>query len=165
LFLNGKSLGRKIKTPGKDFRLEWTEVKYTPGELKVICYKNEKQWATDVVKTTSEATTLTLSADRSSIDADGNDLCFITVKVTDKAGLTVPRSLPLIHFSIEGPGEIVATDNGDATSFVPFQSKERPAFNGMALVIVKAKKGQKGNFVVKADSEGLSGGNVNVVVK
>ena len=63
------------------------------------------------------------------------------------------------------PGEIVATDNGDATSFVPFQSHERPAFNGMALVIVKAKKGQKGTFTVKAVSEGLDAAKINVSIK
>ena len=155
LFLNGKSLGRKTKTPGKDFRLVWDSVKYAPGELKVVCYKNGKQWATDVVKTTGAAANLTLSADRSQIKAGGDDLSFITVKVTDKEGFVVPRSHPLIKFSVEGPGEIVATDNGDATSFVPFQSYERPAFNGMALVIVKAKKGQKGKFYVKAQTAGL----------
>ena len=165
LFLNGKSLGRKKMTPGKDFRLIWDDVVYTPGELKVVCYKNGKKWATDVVKTTGEATKLNVSADRSVITADGSDLSFITVKVTDKEGVTVPRTHSLIKFSIEGPGEIVATDNGDATSFVPFQSHERQAFNGMALVIVKAKKGQKGTFTVKAVSEGLDAGKINVSIK
>ena len=155
LFLNGKSLGRKTKTPGKDFRLTWDSVKYAPGELKVVCYKNGKQWATDVVKTTGEAVKLTLSADRSGIKSDGDDLSYITVKVADKDGLLVPRSHPLIKFSVEGPGQIVATDNGDATSFVPFQNHERPAYNGMALVIVKAKKGKKGKFYIKAQSAGL----------
>lgn len=165
LFLNGKSLGRKKMTPGKDFRLIWDDVVYTPGELKVVCYKNGKQWATDVVKTTGEAAKLNVSADRSVIMADGSDLSFITVKVADKEGVTVPRTHSLIKFSIEGPGEIVATDNGDATSFVPFQSHERQAYNGMALVIVKAKKGQKGSFTVKAESEGLSASVVSVKIK
>lgn len=165
LFLNGKSLGRKVKTPGIDFRLIWDDVVYTPGELKVVCYKNGKQWATDVVKTTGEAVQLNASADRSVITDDGSDLSFITVKVTDKDGLMVPRSNSLIKFSIEGAGEIVATDNGDATSFVPFQSHERQAYNGMALVIVKAKKGQKGQFKVKAESEGLSTSVVSISVK
>ncbi len=155
LFLNGKSLGRKTKTAGKDFRLEWNAIKYQSGELKVICYKNGKPWATDVVRTTGEINKLTLSADRSVIKAGEDDLCFITVKVTDKNGLIVPRSHPAIHFSVEGAGEIVATDNGDATSFIPFQSNVKPAFNGMALVIVKAKKGMKGKITVKAESEGL----------
>lgn len=165
LFLNGKSLGRKTKTPGKDFRLIWGDVKYTPGELKVVCYKNGKQWATDVVRTTGAMKNLSLISDRSVIKATDDELCFITVKITDKNGLMVPRSNPLIHFSVEGAGEIVATDNGDATSFVPFQSHDRPAFNGMALVIVKAKKGMSGKVIVKASSKGLTAGQTVVYVK
>ena len=165
LFLNGKSLGRKIKTAGKDFRLEWNDVKYTPGELKAVCYKNGKPWATDVVRTTGEMNKLTLTSDRSVIKAGEDDLSFITVKVTDKNGLVVPRSHPAIHFSIEGAGEIVATDNGDATSFIPFRSNVKPAFNGMALVIVKAKHGAKGKFTVKVESNGLTGAAISVESK
>lgn len=165
LFLNGKSLGRKTKIAGQDFRLIWADVKYTPGELKVICYKNGKQWATDIVRTTGAMKKLSMSADRSVINANENELCFITVKVTDQDGLMVPRSNPVIHFSIEGAGEIVATDNGDATSFVPFQSHDRPAFNGMALVIVKAKKGTKGKITVKAESKGLTTATISLVSK
>lgn len=165
LFLNGKSLGRKTKEAGKDFRFIWDEVKYTPGELKVICYKNGKQWATDKVKTTGEMAKLVLSANRSVIHSQDNELCFITVKVTDTEGLMVPRSHPAIHFSVEGAGEIMATDNGDATSFVPFQSHDRPAFNGMALVIVKARKGAKGAITVKAESKGLTTGTTKIQVQ
>jgi len=165
LFLNGKSLGKKVKTAGQDFRLVWDKVIYQPGELKVVAYKNGKQWATDVVKTTGDATQLTLSANHSTIAADGADLAYITVKVQDKGGLTVPRSHPLIRFEVEGPGEIVATDNGDATDFTPFQSYERKAFNGMALVIVKAKKGTTGSFKVKAISNGLKAGEVWINAK
>jgi beta-galactosidase len=165
LFLNGKSLGRKKKIEGQDFRLVWNDVKYTPGELKVVCYKNGKLWATDVVKTTGEMEKLQLSADRSVIKAGEDDLSFITVKVTDKNGLIVPRSNPVIHFSIEGPGEIVATDNGDATCLISFQSHDRPAFNGMALVIIKVRQGTKGKVIVKASSEKLVTGQTTVNVQ
>jgi len=165
LFLNGKSLGRKTKTVGQDFRLAWNDVVYQPGELKVVAYKNGKQWATDVMKTTGEATKLNLSADRNTIKADGVDLAFISVKVQDKEGLTVPRSHPLIRFNIEGPGEIVATDNGDATSYVSFKSQERETFNGMALVIVRARKGEAGKITVCAGSDGLSSNNVVIEAK
>jgi beta-galactosidase len=165
LFLNGKSLGRKAKIAGKDFRLVWDEVVYAPGELKVVAYKNGRQWAKDVVKTTGEAARLSLIPDRNKITNDGRDLAFITLKVQDKDGLMVPRSNPNIQFDIEGPGEIVATDNGDATSFVPFQSHERPAFNGMALVIVKAKKGMKGTLVVRAKSQQLTTATTSITVE
>jgi beta-galactosidase len=163
LFLNGKSLGKKAKKPGVDYRLVWDSVKYEPGTVKVVAYKNGKQWATDIVKTTGAAAKLNLTVDHKEIIADGVDFAFITVKVQDKDGLTVPKTHPLIKFEVEGPGEIVATDNGDATSFVPFQSHEREAFNGMALVIVKAKKA--GKFKVKATANGLIIGEVNIKVK
>jgi beta-galactosidase len=165
LFLNGKSLGKQSKLPGKDFRLVWDKVIYQPGELKVVAFKNGKIWATDTMKTTGKASKLSLKADRNIIASDGVDLAYITLKVQDTEGLTVPRSHPLIKFEIEGPGEIVATDNGDATSFVPFQSHEREAFNGMALVIVKAKKGVKGSFKVKASSEGITSDELSVFVQ
>ena len=155
LFLNGKSLGRKKKAQYA-YRLRWDDVKYNPGELKVIAYKNGKKWAEDVVKTTGEAQKLQLAADRTVIQANGEDLSFITVWVTDKNGLTVPNAKNALKFTIEGPGEIVATDNGDAANLVSFASTERDAFNGLSLVIVRAKPGQKGVITLKAVSGGLA---------
>lgn len=161
LFLNGKSLGRKTK--GKlEYRLRWNNVMYQPGELKVIAYKNGKQWATDAMKTAGAAAKLTLAADRMEITADGKDLSFITVTVADKSGLLVPRSKNQIKFRIEGPGEIVATDNGDATSFESFQVPERKAYNGLALVIVRVKPGQPGKITLTAEAEGLMGDSVTI---
>jgi beta-galactosidase len=156
LFLNGQSLGKKTKRPGQDFRLVWDDVIYQPGELKAVAYKDGKEWATDVVKTTGPAAKLALQADRPAIKANGADLSFITLRIADAAGLTVPRTHNLVKFSVTGPGEIVATDNGNPISFESFQSLERKAFNGLALVIVRAKPGQSGTFTVKAESEGLT---------
>jgi beta-galactosidase len=160
LFLNGQSLGRKKK--GDEFRLKWNDVKYEPGELKVVAYKNGQHWAEDVVKTTGPATALTLTPDRAAIKADGQDLSFITVAITDKDGLTVPRSKNSIDFEISGPGEIVATENGDATSLVPFQSRQRDAFNGLALAIVRSQAGHAGDIVVMAKSDGLAPAQVTL---
>lgn len=155
LFLNGVSLGKKSKIPDQDFRLVWDKVVYQPGELKVVAYKNGKEWAVDAVYTAGVASVLDLTSNTNAISNDGIDLVFITVRIKDENGFTVPRSNPLIKFEIEGVGEIVATDNGDATSFAPFQSTEREAFNGLALVIVKAKKGAQGEIKVIAKSEGV----------
>jgi len=162
LFVNGKSQGRKAKLPGQDFRLVWDSVKYEPGKVEVIAYKNGKKWATNVVKTTGEPVRLSLAPDQQFIAPDGLDLAYITVQVQDRDGYMVPRSHPLIKFEIEGPGVIVATDNGDATSFMPFQSKEREAFNGLALAIVKAKKNAGGRITVKASSNGLQMGTTTI---
>ena len=155
LFLNGKSLGVKKKEKFQ-YRLRWDDVVYQPGELKAVAYKNGQPWATDSVKTTGGPEKLLLAADRSEIAADGKDLSFITVTVADQDGLQVPRSKNHIQFKIEGPGEIVATDNGDATSFESFQSPERNAYNGLALVIVRAKAGQTGAIKLTAGADGLA---------
>ncbi len=162
LFLNGQSLGRKKKGP-YEYRLRWDEVKYQPGELIVIAYKNGQKWAEETVKTTGDAAKLELSADRNRIKADGYDLSFVTVRITDKNGLIVPRANNTLQFSIEGPGEIVATDNGDATNLVAFPSKEREAFNGLCLVIVRAKKGESGTIKLTGKSNGLEGKTIEIV--
>jgi len=162
LFLNGKSLGRKKKGQ-YEYRLRWDDVKYAPGDLKAVAYKNGEKWAEDVVKTTDEPARLEASADRNEIWADGKDLAFITVRVKDKNGLTVPTANNPINFEIKGPGEIVATDNGDPTNFVPFPSHEREAFNGLALVIVRSEPGNAGSITVTAKSPGLK--DAQVVVK
>jgi beta-galactosidase len=154
LFLNGKSLDRKKKEPFQ-YRIRWDEVIYQPGELKVIAYKNGKEWATDLAKTTGTPSTLEIKPDRAFIAADGHDLSFVTLSVVDQDGRIVPRSKNLIHFDVQGPGEIVATDNGDPTDFTIFSSKDRKAFNGLALVIVKAKRGQPGKITITAKSDGV----------
>jgi len=164
LFLSGKSLGKKKK--GKyEYRLRWDDVKYEPGELKAVAYMDGKKWAESVVKTTDKPSKLEALTDRETITADGNDLAFITVKVTDKDGLVVPHSNNQIEFSIEGPGEIVATDNGDPTNMVSFSSKERQAFNGLCLVIVCFNAGSKGFITLTAKSPGLSDAHVNIQSK
>ncbi|MEO8596217.1 MAG: beta-galactosidase GalB [Candidatus Solibacter sp.] len=154
LFLNGKSLGRK-KKQDFEYRLRWDDVVYEPGELKVVAYKVGKSWATDTVRTAEAAAQLALSADRGTIKADALDLSFVTVQVADARGVAAPHAANQIKFSVQGPGEIVATDNGDSTNFEPFPSHERAAFNGKALVIVRGIAGKAGEIKVTAESAGL----------
>jgi beta-galactosidase len=110
------------------------------------------------MRTAGEPAKLKLEPDRNEIRADGRDLSFVTITVTDKSGVTAPRASNRIHFEIEGPGEIVATDNGDPTNFEPFQSHDRNAFNGLCLVIVRGKIGNAGNIILTATVEGLQAG-------
>jgi beta-galactosidase len=155
LFLNNKSLGRKKKGP-YEYRLRWDSVLYEPGILRVVAYKNGKRWAADTVQTAGAAATLQLQPDRSRIKANGTDLSFITLKVTDAHGILAPEAGNLITFEITGPGEIVATDNGDAANLEPFPATKRNAFKGLALVIVRAKKGMPGTITVTATAKGLA---------
>jgi len=164
LFLNGTSLGRKKKGEF-EYRLIWDNVVYKPGELKVIAYKNGAKWAEDVVRTTDKPAFLSASADRTIINADGKDLVYISVSIEDRNKLLVPKSSSQISFSIDGPGKIIATDNGDATSHDSFQAKSKKAYNGLCLVIVAAEKGSSGSFTVKAESKGLKSASLKVDIK
>lgn len=154
LFLNGKSLGRRKKAGG-EYRLRWDDVVYAPGELKVVAYKNGQRWADDVVRTTGPAAALRLTAEPDAAPPTTNDLVFITAQLLDPVGQPVPNAKPTIKFSISGPGEIVATDNGDAADMTSFASPERAAFNGRCLVIVRRQKGPSGPITLQAQASGL----------
>jgi beta-galactosidase len=157
LFLNGRSLGRKKKGEF-EYRLRWDDVVYEPGTVEVVAYKNGERWAKDAMQTAGEAAVLEVVPDRATIRADGLDLSFVTVRIADEKGLLAPRANHALEFQIEGPGEIVATDNGDPTSFEPMQAPRRKAFNGLCLVIVRAKPGEGGEIRVTASGEGLKSG-------
>jgi beta-galactosidase len=161
LFLNGKSLGRK-KRGALEYRIRWDDVVYQPGELKAVAYRNGQLWATDVVRTTGSASVVKMAVDRKRIKDDGQDLAFVTVSVCDSHGDAVPRTHNLVSFSLSGPGEIVATDNGDPTDLEPFHSSSRKAFNGLCQVIVRAKPGQAGGIRLTATAEGLKGSSVTI---
>lgn len=154
LFLDNISLGRKKKA-AYEYRLRWDNVVYKPGTLRVVTYKDGKPWASDTVATTGASAQLRLQADRKLIKSDGKDLSFITLEVMDNKGAFVASSTSRISFEIEGPGEIVATDNGDPADLESFASHEKNAFSGMVLVIIRAKTGAKGVVKIKASSPGL----------
>ena len=161
LFLNGRSLGRKRKGAA-EYRLRWDDVVYEPGELGVFAYKGGVQWATDSIQTAGNASALTLAPDRVSLAADGKDLSFVTVLVVDANGTLAPRAANQISFELSGPGQIVATDNGDPTDLTVFASPARKAFSGLALAIVRARPGEPGEIVLTARAEGLGVASVSI---
>ena len=110
-------------------------------------------------------TKLSLTPIASTIASDGNDLSFVTLTVADKDAQMVPRSHEPHPLRDHGPGEIVATDNGDPTDMTAFPSTDRQAFNGLALVIVRAKPGQIGPIQITAKSEGLQDAQATITTK
>jgi beta-galactosidase len=163
LFLNGRSLGRKKRSAG-EYRLRWDDVVYEPGTLKVVTFRKGQPWATDEEKTAGAAARVGLAADRPQSRGNGTELVFITASIQDAAGVTVPRSHNRVTFAVSGPGKIVATDNGDPTSFEPFTSASREAFNGLALAIVRPDRGATGTIHVAASADGLRAGAIDVRV-
>jgi beta-galactosidase len=161
LWLNGRSLGRR-KRKRLEYRFQWNDVVYEPGTLEVRVKKSGKRWASTTVRTTGPAAKLVLTSDRPMLRADGRDLAFVTAAVADARGTTVPRQHDAIRFSLSGPATIAAVDNGDPTSFEPFQASERRAFNGLALVVVKTRAGKSGTVKLRAEAEGLESAELSL---
>jgi beta-galactosidase len=159
LFLNEKSLGIKKKS-GDDLHLKW-RVSYVPGTLKAVGRANGNEILTKEIKTAGTPAKIILEADRNTIEADGEDLSFITVKVLDEAGTLVPYADNLFNFEITGEGKIAGVDNGSQTSMESFKINYRKAFNGLCLVVVQSSE-KAGKINLKTTSKGLNGAEINI---
>ena len=151
LFVNGKSQGRITKDPTTRldrYRLRWRNVKYEPGELKVVVYdENGNQAGEKVVRTAGKPARLVLESDRNSLHADGNDLAFVTVSLVDKNGTLCPDASNQLEFTVEGNGSFRAVCNGDATSLEVFTNPTMKLFHGQLVVVVQAGK-EAGNAIL-----------------
>ena len=157
LFLNSRSLGVKKKKED-DLHVMW-RVPFAPGTIKAISRKNGKTVLVKTITTAGAPAKIELTADRNSIHAGGKDLAFITARITDKDGNTVPDADNVITFSISGNATIAATDNGYQADTLAFSSPSRGAWKGMALVIVRSP-GKKGNSTLTAQAPGLRPGTI-----
>ena len=155
LFVNGKSQGRIVKnadTRLDRYRLRWNNVKYEPGEIKVVAYdydgtpKGEK-----IIRTAGAPARIVLKADRNSISSKGEDLSFVTVSVVDKDGNPCPTATNKMKFNVSGAAKFRAACNGDATSLVAFNSTEMPLFSGELVVVVEGLKRGAATLSVSAD--------------
>ncbi|NIG55332.1 glycoside hydrolase family 2 TIM barrel-domain containing protein [Chitinophaga sp. Cy-1792] len=152
LFLNGKSLGIQSKGP-EDLHLVW-KVPFVAGTLKAVSRKNGKQVLVQEIKTAGAPAAIALQADRPVIEADGKDLSYVTLQITDAKGNPVPYADNQVHFTIEGPGIIAGTDNGYQADTISLKSPSRQCWKGMALAIVQSD-GKKGTIRLRATGAGL----------
>jgi beta-galactosidase len=162
LSLNNKSLGTKKMMPD-DLHLVW-KVPYAPGKLSAAGKTKNKEIITKDIKTAGAPSKIMLETDRDTISADGRDMAFVTVKITDDNGTLVPYASNLVSFKIKGAGFIAGVDNGLQTSHEPFKANYRKAFNGMCLTVIQSDK-NTGEIVLKAISEGLQPASVIIQAK
>ncbi len=159
LFLNGKSLGTKCKVPDSPksterFRLRWNDVTYQPGELKAVAYKEGVKIGEEKIVTTGKPYAIKLMTDRKTIHADGLDLSYVTIQVTDEDGNVCPAADNDIRLEISGAGSIAGVGNGNPQAMESFQSDHIKTFYGEAMLILRASY-TPGNIEVKATSPGL----------
>lgn len=161
LLINGKTLGRRKAEPFE--YLEW-EVVYQPGKLEARGYKGGKVITRQLIETTTVPAQLTLNSDCSTLKADGCDVAVINVAIKDAKGRVVPTANNLVHFSIEGPGRIIGTGNGNPSSHEPDKASQRTAFNGYCQVLVQSLKAG-GEIRLKATSETCKAAEVVLTVQ
>jgi beta-galactosidase len=118
--------------------------------------------ASEEVRTAGPAARVTLAPDRATIDADGDDLSFVTVRIEDRTGTLCPSADHLVRFAVSGAGFIQAVDNGNPATAEPFLATQRKAFSGMALLIVRSKPRERGKIQVTAAAEGLAPGKMEI---
>ena len=158
LFLNGKSLGEKKFSDTKDLHLLW-KVPYAAGTLRAIAKTNGRAVCTDEVRTAGAPARIVLTPDHAEINADGDDLSNITIKIVDTDGLVCPNADNLVKFRIEGAGIIAGVGNGNPVSHEYFNAGERKAFHGLCLAVIQAKR-EKGHITLSAESEGLQAAQI-----
>ncbi|RYD41570.1 MAG: DUF4982 domain-containing protein, partial [Verrucomicrobiaceae bacterium] len=158
LFLNDQSLGKK-DTRKDGGSLNW-KIPYQPGTLKAIARSSGQEVATDILRTAGKPVKVELVPDRKTIGTTFDDVSNVEVRLLDENGTLVPGAENLIRFSVEGPGKVIGVDSGNVVSTERFQASERKAYQGRALVIVRAK--EAGKFTLKAEVEGVGDASVEI---
>ena len=161
LFVNGKSQGKISKNPAERldrYRLRWNNVKYEPGEIKVVVYDAQGNKAGEqTVKTAGKPAALKLEAwtqNSSLLKSNGDDLAFITVSLTDADGTLIPQADDQLTFEVTGAGSFETVCNGDATSLESFKAPTMKLFNGQLVVVVRSAK-ETGTLTLKVTDEKL----------
>ena len=185
LFVNGKSQGKITKQKGISsgtgkegrisdindpaidrYRLRWNNVKYEPGEIKVVVYDKEgNEVGRETVKTAGAASQIQLTGDLGApikpLKADGEDMTFITVNILDKDGNLVPDASNQINVEVTGSARFKGICNGDATSLEVFTKPTMKAFHGQ-LVIGIQSNGKVGNTTIKVSAKGLKPATISL---
>ncbi len=153
LMANGKSQGKQ-KVPHFG-HVEW-KVRFEPGAIEAHGYKGGKVVLTEKRETTGPAVAIRLTADRTEINADGEDVAIVKVEALDKEGRAVPTANNLIGFNVSGEGKLIGVGNGDPNCQESDKEPRRSLFNGLAQVILQATK-KAGDIQIEAVKRGFDG--------
>jgi beta-galactosidase len=162
LFINGKSLGSKPLPEDASPRI-W-QVPFEGGTLRAAGSNGGKIVAEQELRTAGKPAKVLLSADRSRLTRDWDDVAYITATVVDENGVQIPRATNLIRFRTNAAGKVIAVDNADNASHESFQALQRSAYGGRAIAIVRAIAGT-GPLIVHGAADGLADSEVIIQVE
>ena len=154
LYLNNQLIGEQATTVDQQFKATFP-VPYTPGLLKAVGVENDKEMESTILQTSGDAAKIKLTSDRKEILANGQDLSFITVEITDKNAIFQPNATNRLHFKVEGVGTIVGVGNADIKDCDPYVGNTRKAWKGRALIVIKSKR-NAGDIKLTVTSPGLT---------
>lgn len=147
------------------YRLMWMNTIYEPGTVKVVAYDDAgKVIAERELHTAGEPHHIELIPDRTELQADGKDICFVTVRVVDKKGNLCPTATNKIHFKVKGAGFYRAGANGNPVSLESFQKPEMKLFSGMMTALIQTTE-KKGNITLEATGKGLKKAVLHICAK
>jgi beta-galactosidase len=163
LFLNDKLIGEKETGREQEFKAVFS-VPYSPGVLKAVGVRGGKVVAESVLTTAGDGAKLRLAADRMVLQADGQDLAFVTVEAVDANGRPDLHAAQEAQFEISGPGVIAAVGNGDAQDADSYHSDRRKLYQGRAIVVIRTTR-QSGPIKLTVKSPGLGAGSLTIKTK
>ena len=161
LELNGKPVGEQSVDDRKSITATF-EVPYEPGTLTARCYDNGVETSSETIKTVGKSAAIRLSADRSTIKADRNDLSYVMVEIIDAEGNVIPDDdNTMVNFEISGNGKIAGVGSGSPTDMSSFQQPRKKTWQGRCLVIVSPEV-KPGGIILKAKSTGLKESSLEI---
>jgi beta-galactosidase len=163
LELNGKVIGEKPVSAATKLTARF-DVPYQPGELRAVGLTGGKQVASASLRTTGEPNKIRLTADRSTVGVDRNDLSYVTVEIVDRHGAFVPNAEVPIHFTVTGAGELAATGSAAPNDASSFRVPLRKTYQGRCLAILRPK-GDAGKITLKAEADGLKAAMITVRIR
>ncbi|UUF12508.1 MULTISPECIES: sugar-binding domain-containing protein [Flavobacterium] len=160
LYLNDKLVGEQKTSKDEQFKAAFS-IPYTPGLLKAVGVEGDKETESVILQTAGDDAKIKLTADRKEIAANGQDLSYITIEVTDKNGIFQPNATNRLNFKIDGPGIIAGVDNADIKDFEKYFNNTRKTWHGRALVVIKSNH-QAGEIKLSVTSDQLEENSISI---
>ena len=142
----------------------WMDVKYEPGTVKVVAFDDNGQPVSEKeIRTAGKPHHIQLQADRTNLDANGEDISFVTATIVDEKGIPCPNANNQLNFNVNGEGSYRAACNGDATSLEIFHQPTMKVFNGKLVVLVQSGH-SAGNIILTVAGDGLKEAKISFEV-
>lgn len=163
LYLNDELIAENPTGKEEEFKTVF-KVAYAAGTLKAVGVENNEEKESKILQTAGQASKISLTADRVVIQADGQDLSFVDVEITDQEGITDPNAANELFFELDGPGSIIALSSANLKDTTSYQTNPKSAWKGKAQVIIKSTT-SPGNIILKVKSPDLEACSLTIQTK